>query len=92
MQNIDDIMDKNKNVLERLRGEVFKSSENMDIFYRAKTKIECGYPVYGLVEINGKIYEGELIEMEKWTTTEVLVKTKDGNFKININDIKILKS
>ena len=49
MQELDSMMKENKVVLERLRGENFSSYSSEDMFYRAKTLMELGYPVYVII-------------------------------------------
>ena len=63
LQEIDSIMDKNKDVLERLKGDKFSSWENQDLFHRARLTLQMGYPVYVLVEIDDKTHEGELVDL-----------------------------
>lgn len=91
MQELEDIMDKNKDVLERLKGDKFSSWDNTDLFYRAKGVLQQGYPVYALVEIGDKIHEGELLDAWRWSTTHVTVKVKDELLRVNMNNIKLVK-
>lgn len=92
LQEIDSIMDKNKDVLERLKGDKFSSWENQDLFYRARGVLQMGYPVYVLVEIGDKTHEGELVDAWRWSSTHVTVKVKDELLRVNMNNIKLVKA
>ena len=93
MQEIEDIMDKNKDVLERLKGEKFSSWDNQDLFYRAKGVLQMGYPVYCIIEINGKSHNGELVNAWQWTAEKVNVKLNDGReIRIPMDSVKHIKS
>ena len=92
MQEIDSILDKNKDVLERLKGDKFSSWENQDLFYRARLTLQMGYPVYVLVEIGDKTHEGELVDAWRWSSTHVTVKVKDELLRVNMNNIKLVKA
>lgn len=92
LQELESIMEENKVVLERLKGENFHSQSSEDMFYRAKTLMEMGYPVYAIVEINGKAKNVQLLNHKNWTTKEISVKYFDGKEgKVSINAIKRIK-
>lgn len=93
MQEIDDMMDKSKGVLERLKGDKFSSWDNQDLFYRAKTILEMGYPAYGIVELDGVGYNAELINACQWTTSSVNVKLNNGKeLTVPMDSIKMVKT
>lgn len=93
MQEIDGIMDKSKDVLERLKGDKFNSWDNQDLFYRAKTILEMGYPAYGIVELDGVGYNAELINSCQWTTSSVNVKLNNGKeLTVPMDSIKMVKT
>lgn len=93
MQEIDDIMDKNKDVLERLKGDKFSSWDNQNLFYRAKGVLQMGYPVYCIVEVDGKSYNGELVNAWQWTAEKVNVKLNDGReIRIPMVSVKHIKT
>ena len=93
MQEIDDIMDKNKDVLDRLKGSKFSSWDNQDLFYRARTVLQMGYPVYCIVEIDDKTVNGELVNAWQWSAEKVNVKLNDGReIRIPMNSVKHIKS
>lgn len=92
MQEVHSAMDKNKDVLERLNGDKFSSWENQDLFYRARLTLQMGYPVYVLVDIGDKTYEGELVDAWRWSSTHVTVKVKDELLRVNMNSVKHIKS
>lgn len=92
MQELDSIMEENKVVLERLKGENFHSQSSEDMFYRAKTLMEMGYPVYAIIEVNGKAKNGQLLNHKEWTAKEISVKYFDGKEgKVTMNAIKRIK-
>lgn len=93
MQEIEDIMDKNKDVLERLKGDKFSSWDNQDLFYRARGVLQMGYPVYCIVEIDNKTFNGELVNAWQWTAEKVNVKLNDGReIRIPMDAVKHIKS
>lgn len=93
MQEIDSIMDKNKDVLERLKGDKFSSWENQDLFHRAKLTLQMGYPVYCIVEIDDKTFNGELADAWRWSSEKVTVKLNDGRvIRIPMDNVKHIKS
>ena len=93
MQEIGDIMDKNKDVLERLKGTCFSSWENQDLFYRAKCALQMGYPVYCIVEFDGKAHNGELVDAWRWSAEKVTVKLNDGEIlRVPMDYVKMIKT
>ena len=92
MQELESIMEENKVVLERLKGENFHSQSSEDMFYRAKSLMEMGYPVYAIIEVNGKAKNVQLTNHTNWTTKEISVKYFDGKEgKVSMNSIKRIK-
>lgn len=92
MQELDSMMEENKVVLERLRGENFSSYSSEDMFYRAKTLMELGYPVYAIIEVNGKAKNVQLLNHQNWTAKEITVKYHNGEEdKVSMNSIKRIK-
>ena len=92
LQELESIMEENKVVLERLKGENFHSQSSEDMFYRAKTLMEMGYPVYAIVEVNGKAKNVQLTNHKDWTAKEISVKYFNGKEgKVSMNAIKRIK-
>lgn len=92
LQELESIMEENKIILERLKGENFHSQSSEDMFYRAKTLMEMGYPVYAIIEVNGKTKNGQLMNHKNWTAKEISVKYFDGKEeKVSMNAIKRIK-
>lgn len=92
IQEIDSIIEENKVVLERLKGEKFSSYSSEDMFYRAKTLMEMGYPVYAIIEVDGKAKNVQLMNHKNWTAKEISVKYFNGEEgKVSMNSIKRIK-
>ena len=92
MQEIDVIMDKSKDVLERLKGGKFSTWDNQDLFYRARGVLQMGYPVYCIVEIDDKTFNGELVNAWQWSAEKVNVKLNDGTkVRVPMNSVKMIK-
>ena len=92
LQELESILEENKIVLERLKGENFSSHNSEDMFYRAKSLMEMGYPVYAIIEINGKAKNVQLMNHKNWTAKEIYVKYFNGEEgKVSMNSIKRIK-
>ena len=93
MQEIGNIMDNNKDVLERPKGSKFSSWDNQDMFYRERGVLQMGYPVYCIVEIDNKTFNGELVDAWRWSSEKVTVKLNDGRvIRIPMDNVKHIKS
>lgn len=93
IQELENVLEDNKAILQRLKGTEFSSWDNQDLFYRAKTILEMGYPAYCIVEIDGVGYNAELINYCQWTTSSVNVKLNNGKeLTVPMDSIKMVKT
>ena len=92
MQEIGNIMDNNKDVLERLKHNYHVDYDTLELFARAKSALSKGYPVYAIVEIDDKAHNVELVESWQWSASHVLVKLQDGTkVRVPMNSVKMIK-
>ena len=90
LQEIDQTLEENKDTLQRLRNVIGFETSNM--LSEAKSKLDKGYPVYGLVEINGKTKNVQLLDPSEWTQNAILIKLQNGTEKhVPYNSIKLVK-
>ena len=87
-----DILDKNKDVLQRLKYNNPLSQDSVDRFSRVKNVLSKGYPVYAIIEHNNVTRSVEIINSGRWDADSVTVKRNDGTeYQVPINDVKIVK-
>lgn len=93
MQEIDNIMDNNKDVLERLKHNYQVDYDTLELFARAKSALSKGYPVYAIIETDNVAKNVELVESWQWSASHVLVKLQDGTkVRVPMNSVKIIKA
>ena len=93
MQEIDNIMDDNKDVLERLKHNYRVDYDTLDLFVRAKSDLNKGYPVYAIFETDGMTKNVELVDSYQWSASHVLVKLRDGTkVHVPMNSVKMMES
>ena len=92
MQEIENIMDNNKDVLERLKFNYRVDYDTLELFALAKSILIRGYPVYAIIEINNMAKNAELVDSWQWSASHVLVKLNDGTkVRIPMNSVKMIK-
>ena len=92
MQEIDDIMDNNKDVLERLKYNYQVNYDTLDLFRHAKSALSKGRLVYAIIEIDNIAKTVELVDSWQWSASHVLVKLQDGTkVRVPMNSVKIIK-
>ena len=88
MQEIGNIMDNNKDVLERLKHNYRVDFDTLELFARAKSALSKGYPVYAIIE-NDNV---ALVDSWQWSASHVLVKLHDGTkVRVPMNSVKMIK-
>lgn len=93
MQEIDNIIDNNKDVLERLKHNYQVDFDTLDLFVRAKSDLNKGYPVYAIFETDGMTKNVELVDSCQWSASHVLVKLRDGTkVHVPMNSVKMMES
>lgn len=92
MQEIGNIMDNNKDVLERLKHNYHVDYDTLELFARAKSALSKGYPVYAIIEIDNVAKNVELVDSWQWSASHVLVKLQDGTkVRVPMNSVKMIK-
>ena len=92
MQEIENIMDNNKDVLERLKHNYQVDYDTLELFARAKTALAQGYPVYAIIETDDMTKNVELVDRWQWSAAHVLVKLQDGTkVRVPMNSVKMIK-
>ena len=92
MQEIENIMDNNKDVLERLKYNYQVNYDTLDLFRHAKSALSKGRPVYAIIEIDNIAKTVELVDSWQWSASHVLVKLQDGTkVRVPMNSVKIIK-
>ena len=92
MQEIGNIMDNNKDVLERLKYNYQVDYDTLNLFARAKSALAQGYPVYAIIETDDMTKNVELVESWQWSASHVLVKLQDGTkVRVPMNSVKMIK-
>ena len=93
MQEIENIMDNNKDVLQRLKHNYHVDYDTLELFARAKSALSKGYPVYAIIEIDDKAYNVELVDSWQWSASHVLVQLNDGTkVRVPMNSVKMIKA
>lgn len=93
MQEIDGIMDNNKDVLERLKYNYQVDYDTLDLFRRAKSALSKGRPVYAIIETDNMAKTVELVDSWQWSASHVLVKLNDGTkVRVPMNSVKMIKA
>ena len=92
MQEIENIMDNNKDVLERLKHNYQVDYDTLELFARAKTALSKGYSVYAIIETDDMEKNVELVDSWQWSASHVLVKLQDGTkVRVPMNSVKTVK-
>ena len=92
MQEIENIMDNNKDVLERLKHNYQVNYDTLEMFALAKSVLSKGYPVYAIIEIDNMTKNVELVDSWQWSASHVLVKLQDGTkVRVPMNSVKMIK-
>ena len=93
MQEIGNIMDNNKDVLQRLKHNYHVDYDTLELFARAKSALSKGYPVYAIIETDNVAKNVELVDSWQWSASHVLVKLQDGTkVRVPMNSVKVIKS
>lgn len=93
MQEIENIMDNNKDVLERLKHNYRVDYDTLDLFARAKSDLSKGYPVCAIIETDDMTKNVELVDSCQWSASHVLVKLNDGTkVRVPMNSVKMMES
>ena len=92
MQEIENIMDNNKDVLERLKHNYLVDYDTLELFGRVKNALSKGYPVYAIIETDNTSKNVELVDSWQWSASHVLVKLQDGTkVRVPMNSVKMVK-
>lgn len=92
MQEIENIMDNNKDVLQRLKHNYHVDYDTLNLFARAKIALAQGYPVYAIIETDNVTRNVELVDSWQWSASHVLVKLQDGTkVRVPMNSVKMIK-
>ena len=87
-----DILDKNKDVLQRLKCNNPLNQDSVDMFSRVKNALSKGYPVYAIVEHDNVTRNVEIIDSGRWDADSVTVKQNDGTeYQVPITSVKMVK-
>ena len=93
MQELDNVLENNKDVLQRLRHNYHVDYDTLELFARAKSALSKGYPVYAIIEINDVARNVELVDSWQWSASHVLVKENDGTkIRVPMNSVKMIKA
>ena len=93
MQEIGNIMDNNKDVLQRLKHNYHVDYDTLELFTRAKSVLSKGYPVYAIIENDNIAKNVELVDSWQWSASHVLVKLNDGTkVRVPMNSVKMIKA
>jgi hypothetical protein len=92
MQELDNVLESNKDVLQRLRHNYHVDYDTLELFARAKSALSKGYPVYAIIETDNIAKNVELIDSWQWSASHVLVKHNDGTkVRVPMNSVKMIK-
>lgn len=92
MQELDNVLENNKDVLQRLRHNYHVDYDTLELFARAKSALSKGYPVYAIIEIDDVARNVELIDSWQWSASHVLVKMNDETkIRVPMNSVKMVK-
>ena len=88
-----DILDKNKDVLQRLKYNNPLNQYTADMFSHVKNVLGKGYPVYAIIEHNNVTRSVEIIDSGRWDADSVRVRLRDGSeLSVHIDCVKMVKS
>lgn len=92
MQELDNVLENNKDVLQRLKYNYQVDYDTLELFARAKSALSMGYPVYAIVETDNVAKNVELVDSWQWSASHVLVKLQDGTkLRVPMNSVKMIK-
>lgn len=92
MQELDNVLESNKDVLQRLRHNYHVDYDTLELFARAKSSLSRGYPVYAIIETDKVTRNVELVDSWQWSASHVLVKLNDGTkVRVPMNSVKMIK-
>lgn len=87
-----DILNKNKDVLQRLKCNNPLNQDSADMFSRVKNALSKGYPVYAIVEHDNVTRNVEIIDSGRWDADSVKVKLRNGSeLSVHIDCVKMVK-
>ena len=87
-----DILNKNKDVLQRLKCNNPLNQDSVDMFSRVKNALSKGYTVYAIVEHDNVTRNVEIIDSGRWDADSVTVKQNDGTeYQVPITSVKMVK-
>lgn len=93
MQELDNVLESNKDVLQRLRHNYQVDYDTLELFARAKSALSKGYPVYAIIETDNVTRNVELVDSWQWSASHVLVKLQDGTkVRVPMNSVKMIKA
>jgi hypothetical protein len=93
MQELDNVLESNKDVLQRLKHNYQVDYDTLELFARAKSALSKGYPVYAIIETDNMAKNVELVESWQWSASHVLVKLQDGTkVRVPMNSVKMIKA
>ena len=92
MQELDNVLENNKDVLQRLKYNYQVDYDTLELFARAKGVLSKGYPVYAIIETDNVAKNVELVDSWQWSASHVLVKLQDGTkLRVPMNSVKMIK-
>lgn len=92
MQELDNVLENNKDVLQRLKYNYQVDYDTLELFARAKSVLSKGYSVYAIVETDNVAKNVELVDSWQWSASHVLVKYNDGTkMRVPMNSVKMIK-
>ena len=93
MQELDNVLESNKDVLQRLRYNYQVDYDTLELFARAKSALSKGYPVYAIIETDNVTRNVELVDSWQWSASHVFVKLQDGTkVRVPMNSVKMIKA
>ena len=92
MQELDNVLENNKDVLQRLKHNHQVDYDTLELFARAKSALSMGHHVYAIVETDNVAKNVELVDSWQWSASHVLVKYNDGTkVRVPMNSVKMIK-
>ena len=92
MQELDNVLESNKDVLQRLKHNYQVDYDTLELFARAKSVLSMGHPVYAIIETDNVTRNVELVDSWQWSASHVLVKLQDGTkVRVPMNSVKMVK-
>ena len=73
MQELDNVLESNKDVLQRLRHNYQVNYDTLELFARAKSALSKGYPVYAIIETDNVTRNVELIDSWQWSASHAFI-------------------